>query len=280
MPDLSRYNPEGSRIMSLELNQSPYQFERSISRDPENIVTIFTVNTRKQYSPSGNVHFAGREQGERYRKVASITDPKYYVDNVAIEGNRDQRKVTSDSGMWVAMDWLNPENLYKLDQDFIVPNQVDLSTNLLMRGLFFIVRPYSKVNGNADDVPTEAEISAAETRLRNRYTELVRLYQSTSASNPAGVAALVASGEMIDALNYARVKTPYNTTLEARIDCPTCGDSKPAHAQFHKSESLGVICINPSVEGWKAAVAAGIKSRDDVPEEFRWSNPVGRPPRI
>jgi hypothetical protein len=59
--------------------------------------------------------------------------------------------------------------------------------------------------------------------------------------------------------------------------CETCGESIQAGAKFHKSETLGVICINPSVEGWKAAVNAGIKSREDVPEEFRWAGRTPNP---
>src|SRR6185437_15205971 len=147
----------------------------NMTRDPENIVTIFTVNTREQYSASGQVKFSGRSADERYRKVASITDPKYYVDNLAVEGSKDQRKVTADDGKWVAMDWLNPQNVFTLDQDYVVPNVIEDGTNLLARGLFFIVRPFDAVKGNIDDHPTEAEIAAAEKRLRDRYTALVRL---------------------------------------------------------------------------------------------------------
>jgi hypothetical protein len=254
--------------MSRGTNVGEYRFDRNMTRDPENVVTIFTVNTREQYSASGQVKFAGRSANERFRKVGSINDPKYYVDNLAVEGSKDQRKVTADDGKWVAMDWLNPENVFSLDQNYIVPNQADHSTNLLIRGLFFIVRPFDAVKGNVDDMPTEAEIAAAEKRLRERYTALVRLYETTRSASPAKLPQIL-SEEMIDALNFARMKTPYNTALAEMTDCPNCGESMPSKAKFHRSESLGIICINPTVEGWKAAVAAGVKAKSDVPEEFR-----------
>jgi hypothetical protein len=149
-----------------------------------------------------------------------------------------------------------------------VPNIIEDGTNLLSRGLFFIVRPFNAAKGNIDDMPTDAEIAEAEKRLRERYTALVRLYQMTSTASPGKLPSIV-NDEMIDALNYARLKTPYNTALSEMTDCPNCGESMPAKAKFHRSESLGVICIQPSVEGWKAAVAAGVKAKADIPEEFR-----------
>ena len=274
MSESVHYNHEGSVAETRALNDSPFRFDRSITRDPENIITIFTVNTRAQYSASGKVKFEGRDPKERYRKVASINDPKYYFDTLALEGSRDKKNVTSDDGRWVAMDWLNPQNVFSLDQNFVVEGGVQDGTNLLERGLFFIVRPFNKVTGNATDVPEEHEVAAAEKRLRERYTALVRIYQTTASATAAKLPNIL-SEEMIDALNFARLKTPYNTTLAEMKECDTCGESIPVAAKFHKSESLGVICINPSVEGWKAAVAAGIKQRDDVPEEFRWA---GRSP--
>lgn len=266
----STYQPEISMGMSRGNNVGEYHFDRNMSRNPENMVTIFTVNTREQYSASGQVRFQGRAADERYRKVASITDPKYYVDNLAVEGQKDQRKITPDDGKWVAMDWLNSENIFTLDQDYILPNQVDHSTNLLARGLFFIVRPFDAKTGNVDDQPTEHEIAAAEKRMRNRYTALRQLYQRTSASEPANLPRIL-NEEMIDALNMEpRIKTPFNTVLEDTNECPNCGETIKAGAKLHRSESLGVICVQPSVEGWKAAVNAGIKTRDEVPEGFRW----------
>lgn len=104
MPNISDYHTDISMGMSRDNNVGGYHFDRNMSRDPENVVTIFTVNTREQYSASGQVKFAGREAGERFRKVAIISDPKYYIDNVAVEGGRDQRKVSADDGKWVAMD--------------------------------------------------------------------------------------------------------------------------------------------------------------------------------
>lgn len=268
MSDPSVYHSDISMGMSRGNNVGEYHFDRNMTRDPENVVTIFTVNTREQYSASGQVKFSGRAASERFRKVGNINDPKYYVDNLAVEGSKDQRKVTADDGKWVTMDWLNPQNVFSLDQNYVVPNTVQDGTNLLERGLFFIVRPFDPVHGNVNDMPIEAEITPAEKRLRDRYGALVRLYHQTSTASPGKLPSIM-SEEMIDALNYARVKTPYNTALSEMAECPNCGESMPAKAKFHRSESLGIICINPSVEGWKAAVNAGVKAKGEVPEEFR-----------
>jgi hypothetical protein len=269
MASPSVYHSDISMGMSRGNNVGDYQFDRNMSRDPENVVTIFTVNTREQYSASGGVKFAGRPADERYLKVGTISDPKYTTDNLCIEGAKDKRNVTPDDGKWVAMDWLNPDNVFTLDQNFVVQNRVDDSTDLLARGLFFIVRPFNRKTGNMGDMPTDAEIAEAEKRLRGRYTSLVRLYQTTNASAPAKLPRIL-NEEMIDALNYAGLKTPYNTALAETRECETCGDRIPSGAKFHRSESLGVICIEPTTEGWKAAVNAGIKTRADVPEGLGW----------
>lgn len=270
------YNSPASFDQSRGENKSEFQFDRNITRAPESVITIFTTNTRDLYSSTANVKYPGRAKDERYRKVATLNDPYYEFDTLSLEAGGFKKDITADNGQWVAMDRLNPDNIYKLDQDFIVPNGVENGTNLLNRGMFFIVRPYDPVNGNQHDVPTDGEIAAPEVRLRERYTALVRLYNQTSAATPAKLPTIM-SEEMVDALNFAGMRTPYNTTLDQKVSCPVCGDQKLAVAKFHRSDSLGVICIEPSETGWRAAVAAGIKTKDDVPEEYRWANPVGRP---
>lgn len=269
------YHSEISMGMSRQANESAYQFDRNISRTPENIVTIFTVNTRDQFSATAGVRFPGRAANERYRKVATISDPKYYVDDLSIEGS-SKKNILADDGKWVAMDWLNPNNVFTLDQNYTVQTSVDDGTDLLARGLFFIVRPYNPATGNVDDKPTEEEIVAAEKRLQNRYTMLVRQYHQVSTSSPASLPRIM-NDEMVDALNFAGVSTPYNSTLQQKVSCPTCGDMKLASAKFHRSETLGIICIEPTAEGWKAAVMAGVKKSDEVPEEFREKRGPGRP---
>lgn len=275
MPDLTYYNREGSIAETARTtnNSGPYSFGRNMSFDPKNIISIFTVNTREQYSSSAAVKYAGRGPKERYRKVGTINDPKYRVDDVSIEGQPNQKKVTDDDGRWEAMDALNPANVFTLDQNYVVPTTVDDGTNLLGRGLFFIVRPFDPINGNAGDTPTEDEIKPAEKRLLDRYNALAQKYNRVSVSDPKNLPNIM-SEEMIDALNALGIKTPYNSILEQRTVCPTCGDMKLAAAKFHKSESLGVICIEPSPEGWRAAVQAGIKSKEDVPEEFKVKIPA------
>lgn len=263
------YNPEGSRAMTADLKQNgAYTFDRNMTRNPESVITIFTVNTREQYSTSAGCKFAGRGANERFRKVGNLTDPKYFMDDENRDGASAQRKTTADDGQWVAMDWLNPQNVFNLDQSYVVPNTVDDGTNLLARGLFYIVRPYDPKKGNMGDEPTADEVRVAEARLATRYTALVQIYNKTNTSNPKNLPNIL-SEEMIDALNFADMETPYNTALKQKVKCPNCGEKKLEGAKYHRSESLGCICIEPTAAAWKAAVAAGVKNRDDVPEEFR-----------
>lgn len=250
-------------------NTSPFKFDRNLTRDPENVITIFTVNTLPQYSSSGKRQFAGRPKDKRYLKVGRISDPTYSTDALAIEGQASQNRILADDGEWIAMDWLNPENIFKLDQDFIVPGLPDYSTDLLQRGVFYIKRRFNANTGNVDDVPTEDELLGAEARLKSRRTALVALYTSVSQSKPSDVPRIM-SAEMVEALNFAGIQTPYNSALQEKVTCVNCGEMKLATAKFHRSEALQAICIEPSVEGWKAAVNAGIKARADVPEDFAW----------
>lgn len=264
------YNHEASIHETRGLkNMAPFQFDRNLTRNPEHIITIFTVNTLPLFSTSAGVKFAGRPKDQRYLKVGTITDPKNFHDALSIEGQASQHKITADDGEWVAMDWLNPENVFKLDQDYIVPGLADYSTDLIQRGVFYIKRKYNPQTGNVDDKPTEQELVAAENRLKQRRQALVRLYQTTSTSAPSKVAGIM-SEEMVDALTFAGIQTPYNSALQEKVQCVNCGEMKLATAKFHKSENLGAICIDPSTEGWKAAVNAGIKNKADVPEEFGW----------
>jgi hypothetical protein len=264
------YNHEASIHETRGLNNSsPFKFDRNMTRDPENIITIFTVNTLPLYSTSGKKKFAGRPKDKRFLKVGSLCDPTYCTDALAVDGQSNKNIVIPDDGEWVAMDWLNPENVFKLDQDYVVPGLPDYSTDLLQRGVFYIKRRYNNVTGNIDDQPTEQELVAAENRLKTRRTALVRLYNQTSTSSPAKLSGIM-SEEMIDALNFAGIQTPYNSALQEKVQCVNCGEMKLATAKFHKSDNMGVICIEPSTEGWRAAVNAGIKARADVPEEFQW----------
>lgn len=266
------YNHEASLHETRGLgNTSPFRFDRNITRNPDNIITIFTVNTLPLYSTSAGVKFAGRPRDQRYLKVATISDPKYYHDAVSIEGQANQNRIIADDGEWVAMDWLNPENVFKLDQDYIVPGLPDYSTDLLQRGVFYIKRPFNQNTGNMHDAPTEQEVAAAENRLKMRRTALVRLYTQTSTSNPSKVAGIM-SEEMVEALNFAGIQTPYNSALQEKVTCVNCGEMKLASAKFHRSEALQSICIDPSVDGWRAAVNAGVKARADVPEDFKWDD--------
>jgi len=75
---------------------------------------------------------------------------------------------------------------------------------------------------------------------------------------------------------YMRSNPTWHTVIQAPETCPNCGGELKPGASFHLAE-FG-LCVLPTQEAWKRAIGAGLKKREDVPEELVWWE-AGVPPR-
>jgi hypothetical protein len=194
-----------------------------------------------------------KEKADAYIKVAMIPHPwpMPYVDQMSGEV-----KYSDVPGQRAAMDICNPNNR-TLDQDvYIDPAQViGDGDNLNQRGVFW----------SLNDPPTEEEVSKAVQRMEAYYQGLLDRAAAMEMSDKAGLEeALRQNPDYGVAAEYFGREFSWHRKYVREavlVECPNCGEKMKHGAAFHKSEALGVICVND----WDRAIAAGVKKADERP---------------
>lgn len=162
-------------------------------------------------------------------------------------------RIHEEYGERVVMDIINPVNP-GIDQDLeIDPNVQAFASgfNLGEYGVFF----------SKNEEPTDEEMDKARKRMEKRYRALLA---EADELERAGERKRITADHYL-AADYFDYKSGWRTRAEAPSACPVCGSSMKAGAAFHVLDGGG-LCIND----WKRVVAAGVRKREDVPEELRW----------
>lgn len=254
---------QGGTAASVTLGKNigqlgPVTLDPALSRRPERFIHIYSVSKRSFEASCGaipKVVLRGCKADERVALVAEIPDP--FIEVTPLEQNGRLIPVETP-GLMVAMDLLNPDN-WTGNQDIDTSTwTTGLGKDLNRYGIFYSV----------NYPPLESEVTAAENRLARYQQKLVDQVLEMDRTNPAGLKELLTADhrEALDALD---VETSFHKKREVKVRCPNCAERMNAGAKFHKSETLGMICVMPNAESWRVAVAAGVKSAKDVPEEFR-----------
>jgi len=185
-----------------------------------------------------------RKENEKYAVVTSLPSPFKFP-----KGNIDSNDIdiVIIDGRRMAMDIINPDNL-TLDQDAVITSSFSVGQNLGKLGVFWSV----------NNPPTEAEIAAATRRMEKHYRELLSDARAVETSNPQALPAVI-TPTLHAACEYFHETTNWHKKEVHLEPCPRCGMPANAGAPFHPLEGGG-FCIN-GVEGWKKAVAAGVRSR-------------------
>lgn len=265
-------SPQSSSMATGENAKYHQQYlDRNLLRKPDSYVYIFSVSKRDFASahPLIRVGVRACAPDQRYRLVVKLPDPYQWPDIEQING---RVVAANDDARRIAQDYCFPANT-SLDQDIRVPdaNIFGIGNNLTKQGVFWVTEEDCTFavddKKHENPIPPEASIAKAEKRLNDYYAFLLEQARTLEISAPAQLQYEITQDHHM-AAEAAGVQTSWHRAFERMIECPTCGEKKAGKKLIHKSE-FG-FCIDPSIEGWKLAVNSGLKTKDQVPEEFTW----------
>lgn len=157
-----------------------------------------------------------------------------------------------------ATDILNPanlgENIWAEAGKTTLEDLHGGSDDLTRRGCFW----------TRNDKPTTEELKLCRNKLEKHYRHVVQLAEDlarTGKMNEIG-------GEAHIAADYLHVNSAWHLVTAVQEPCPNCGQPINPGIAYHPSAVGGVCVID-----WKRSVAAGVKTKADVPEEMRWWTP-------
>jgi len=216
-----------------------------LNRAPEYFVYIYSVSEQEHVVSRPPImkemRIVGRKKGERVAFVTRLPQPL-----VTPKGNVDSNEI--DIGVMdtrrFATDIINPDNL-TINQDALVDHVTGQGNDLGQKGVFW----------SLNNPPTEAEIVAAETRLRKRYKFLLEQARTVETSAPAKLADTL-SPEHHMAADYFHETLSWHGAPVHKDNCPRCGGLANVGAPFHTLEGGG-ICVGD----WDKAISAGARSR-------------------
>ncbi len=198
------------------------------------------------------------KDNERYHYVTSFPQPVLIAKFDDTQGSIGY--VETDVFRFV-VDTISPDNLTKTLDTVIKPeNAFSIGNNFAEKGVFFsLTNPPSK-----DDVRKAVE------RMEAYYTKLLEQASVLELTDKVKLSEQLASNpDYAYAADYFGKEVSWRKKQVRPIECPNCGENKPAGRRFHVT-SFGSLCVEQSVDGWKAAVNSGVKRYEDVPEDYQW----------
>lgn len=205
----------------------------------------------------------GNELGElknnqKYHYVTSFPQPVLIAKPNIESGEIDW--VELDVRRYV-VDLINPDNM-GLTLDTHIPDtaRFSIGNDLSQKGVFF---SYS-------NPPLREDVEKAIARMEKYYTVLLEEAGTLELTDKVKLSERLAGNpDYAYAADYFGKEVSWRKKQVRPVECLNCGENKPAGRKFHQT-SFGVLCIEPTVEGWKAAVNSGVKRYEDVPEDFQW----------
>jgi hypothetical protein len=162
-----------------------------------------------------------------------------------------------EDGRRIAMDILCPAN-HGIDQDLVLDPGISTlnGKNYLNAGLFF----------SLNNPPKPEEVSKAVARMETYYRYLLQRARTEEIRGPKALEAFLSEyPEAYAAANHFGQKVSWNTVVESPEICELTGETYRKGAAWHTSPD-GFVCVHD----WQKAVAAGRKTKTDVPEDKRW----------
>lgn len=212
----------------------------------------------------GDPHLQGMKPNEKYHYVTSFPQPMMIFDPNDQTGLINATKI--DARRYV-MDIINPDNMtFSLDT-IIPPNDVFSQGNDLSKsGVFF----------SMSNPPSAADVKAAYARMEKHYNGLLQRAEVLEMTDKPQLAQQLGSNpDYAHAAEYFNKDYKWRKKNERPEKCPNCGETRNAGLKYHMS-SAGYLCVDPTQDGWKAAVLAGAKRKEDVPDGLglRWWLPI------
>jgi hypothetical protein len=237
-----------------------FRGDANVTRPPDYYIYIFNIAQRKfevrrpPHFPL--INFAGCPAGEPYALVGRVPN---VVNEKWIDADSGETRVRGIQGERFATDLLNPSNI-GIDIWGEVPEELSWidsggTDDLTRRGMFW----------SLNSEPAPEELARAKEKLEKHYRQLLQKADQLY-SDPKTRPEI--SREHHLAADYFKVRSQWHIVAEVPSVCPNCGEAKPTGVPFHVS-SIGTICIEPTAEAWRRAVLAGVKKKEDIPEELR-----------
>lgn len=238
---------------SIQENQMKnFTVDANFVRPPDFHIYIFNVSPKpfEVWRPPlmPRVQIPGIEKGQKYRLAFKLPN---IVNQCWADADTGLARIAGFDGRRVAMDIINPANI-TLDQDL----QMD-PKNVFGEGVDLSWCVFWSLN----EIPTEKEMTKAIDKMEKYFRALL---QQADDFARAGQYNKIQPDHFM-AADHFRYKGVWNTRVEVPEDCPLCGGPIKKGAIVHAGPDgcHGVL-------DWKKAVAAGLKSREDVPIEARW----------
>lgn len=278
---------EHARKLMQETNLETIRFvdftqDINISRPPDYFLNVFNI-AHKRFTINRppcfpTIVFEACPEGRPYalvQRFPSVVNEKWLDENGVIRNN-------GIMGERFATDCLNPCNLGVNCWQDVTDEQLTWidgggTNDLTRRGLFWTKneRPgrTCMIHGGVKEEttcpfcnrPSLDELQLAKSRMEKHYRGL--LQQADQFHREGQVREIGPEHHL--AGDYFKVRAPWHIVAELPSTCPNCGEAIKEGIKFHTS-STGDLCVTPSVEGWKAVVNAGRRTKDQVPEDFRW----------
>ena len=255
----------------------PYRgLEWRSTREPAYLIYLFNVSSRT-FENVGRINLTipgvtdadtalpDTPANEKYHYVTSFPQPMLMPKFNDEAGEIGMIEV--DARRFV-VDLIQPDNLtLSLDAVIKPENSYSINNDYSERGVFF---SYS-------NPPAKEDVAKAVVRMEKYYNRLLGEAATLELTDKAKLSERLAGNpDFAFAANYFGRDVSWNKKQVRPELCPNCGEQKPFGRKFHVNQALGFVCVEPSVEGWKATVAAGVKKYDDVPDEFQWKTVKGK----
>lgn len=262
--------------LDAHLNYTPGYFLYLFNIAPK----TFKINRPPCFS---QITISACPEGQPWALVAKFPA---IVDEKWVEADSGEIRTRGIQGERFVMDLINPSNLGVKMWSEVTDEQmswIDGGTNdYTRRGLFWTrnERPGQTClehGGCADEEKcpvckkdTYSELYLAKARLEKHYKQLI--VQADDYSRKGNYNEIGPEHHL--AGDYFHVRAPWHIVAELPSTCPNCGDAMKDGMPYHVN-SVGIVCVID----WKKTVLAGVKKREDVPEELRWwDEPVKRGP--
>jgi|SRR5882672_7001285 len=198
------------------------------------------------------------DPNQRYRFVTSFPQP-ILIPKLNEEGN-ELTSYEQDAIRYV-VDLINPNNLGRTLGAGNAPGQASEGVDLSQKGVFFSLA----------NPPFETDVQDAYKRLTKYYSMLHEKAQTLEVADKAGLAReLSANADYAYAATFFGKPVNWHRAPQRSVECPNCGEQKPAGRLFHPASGGLFLCVEQSQEAWKAAVNSGAKKYEDVPEDYVW----------
>ena len=200
----------------------------------------------------------GGDENQPYHFITSFPQP-VLIPKFNDESGEIETKET-DARRFV-VDMISPDNLgLTLDTVVAAQDVYSVGNDFAPKGIFF---SYS-------NPPDREDVQKAYMRMEAYYKSLNEKAATLEMTDKIGLQnAIQSNPDHVYAANYYGKAFPWAKREVRPVECPNCGEQKPAGRLFHRTID-GTFCVEPTQEAWKQVVLSGNRKRSDVPDELAW----------